>query len=137
MSLTIGDKAIGGKGKELLQPLDVKATTLKLSSVSGRVDFGAGCAIITLNYALQGGGLAMTLRTRKQDPLAEVVRSQHEEINKYKWIESEKAGNDIGWERASQEWLERHFPEWKRVRWRRAVQEALHEQDSIGPTGLN
>ena len=27
------------------------------------------------------------------------------EINKYKWLESEKAGSDIGFERASREWI--------------------------------
>ena len=28
-----------------------------------------------------------------------------EEINRYKWLESEKAGYDIGFERASREWI--------------------------------
>ncbi len=27
------------------------------------------------------------------------------EINRYKWIQSEKAGSDIGFERASREWI--------------------------------
>ena len=27
------------------------------------------------------------------------------EINRYKWLESEKAGSDIGFERASREWI--------------------------------
>ncbi len=43
----------------------------------------------------------MTLRHRKKDPLADVFRSQAEEIKKYKWIESEKLGRDIGWEGAT------------------------------------
>jgi len=73
----------------------------------------------------------MTLRHRKQDPLADVFRSQQEEIKKYKWIESEKAGRDIGWERASREWLQKHFPGWKRDRWDRFIQEALHGQESL------
>ena len=30
------------------------------------------------------------------------------EINRYKWIESEKAGSDIGFERASREWINIH-----------------------------
>ena len=67
----------------------------------------------------------MTQRSRKQDPLVEIVRSQREEITKYKWIESEKAGNDIGWERATREWMAQYFPDWKQYRWKRAVQEAL------------
>jgi hypothetical protein len=66
----------------------------------------------------------MTYRSRQKDPLAEIVRSQQEEIKKYKWIESEKAGKDIGWERATSEWMNKFFPEWKRHSWERAVQEA-------------
>ena len=67
----------------------------------------------------------MTHRYRNQDPLAEINWSQHEEIKKYKWIESEKAGQDIGWERARQEWLAKHFPNWKQTRWQKAIAEAL------------
>ena len=66
----------------------------------------------------------MTLRHRKSDPLAEVFRSQQEEIKSYKWIESEKLGKDIGWEQARQEWLAKHFPAWKQDRWQRAIREA-------------
>ena len=73
----------------------------------------------------------MTLRHRKPDPLADVVRSQHEEIKKYKWFESEKLGRDIGWERASREWMQKHFPDWKRHSWNRFVQEALRSQDCL------
>jgi hypothetical protein len=81
----------------------------------------------------------MTKRSRKLDPLAEIVRSQHEEIKKYKWIESEKLGRDIGWERASQEWMQKYFPDWKRYRWNRAIQEALREEltNASGGSGLN
>ena len=73
----------------------------------------------------------MTLRRGKRDPLADVFRSQQEEIKKYKWIESEKAGRDIGWERAAREWMHHHFPNWKRDRWNRFVEEALRSQDSL------
>ena len=31
-----------------------------------------------------------------------------EEVQKYKWIESEKLGYDIGFERAAKEWMEKH-----------------------------
>jgi hypothetical protein len=30
------------------------------------------------------------------------------EINRYKWLESEKVGSDIGFERASREWINLH-----------------------------
>ena len=73
----------------------------------------------------------MKKRTRKQDPLVEMTRSQLEEIKKYKWIESEKAGRDIGWERAQREWIQRHFPGWKRASWDRAVQEAVSVNNGL------
>ena len=35
-----------------------------------------------------------------------------EEINRHQWIESEKAGHDIGFERASTQWLEEFSKAW-------------------------
>src|SRR5579859_585807 len=67
-------------------------------------------AIVTAQFFSHEEGAKMTLRHRKQNPLADILRSQQEEIKKYKWIESEKLGKDIGWEKASQEWLHKHFP---------------------------
>jgi hypothetical protein len=69
----------------------------------------------------------MTLRYRNENPLAEMVRSQQEEVKKYKWIESEKAGRDIGWERAAQEWAQKHFHNWKRSWRERDVRHPLAE----------
>ncbi len=31
-----------------------------------------------------------------------------EEIDRHKWLESEKAGHDIGWDRAAVSWMVRH-----------------------------
>jgi hypothetical protein len=36
-----------------------------------------------------------------------------EEISRYKWIESEKEGRDIGSNRAAFEWLERYYDLWR------------------------
>lgn len=36
-------------------------------------------------------------------------------IDQYKWIESEKNGYDIGFERASSEWLEKHAEGWTKA----------------------
>jgi hypothetical protein len=58
------------------------------------------------------------------DPLAELLASQREEIAKHKWIESEKAGRDIGWPRASAEWFQNHFSDWIRAQ-QRAIDETL------------
>src|ERR1043166_128229 len=93
----------------------------------------AGCFCAKLGYALRDvtphkEGVSMTQRSRKQDPLVEIVRSQQEEIKKYKWIESEKIRRDIGWERAIREWMHKDAPDWKRRRWERAVEEALRDE---------
>jgi hypothetical protein len=43
-------------------------------------------------------------------------QAQREEILKHKWYESEKAGHDIGFERALTDWTLRHRAEWLK-RW--------------------
>jgi hypothetical protein len=57
----------------------------------------------------------------------EWVRTQREEIEKYLWIESEKAGRDIGWQRASEEWKRKHYSTWKRSVRQSGVELALFE----------
>ncbi len=39
--------------------------------------------------------------------------AEREEILKHKWIESEKAGKDIGFERALLTWVRKHRTDWK------------------------
>ena len=42
--------------------------------------------------------------------------AEREEILKHKWIESEKAGHDIGFERALLDWIVKHRSNWRRHR---------------------
>lgn len=42
--------------------------------------------------------------------------AEREEILKHKWIESEKAGCDIGFERALTDWIVRHRSKWRKER---------------------
>ena len=42
--------------------------------------------------------------------------SEVEEINKHKWIESEKAGYDIGWNKALIDWVQNHKSEYTKAR---------------------
>lgn len=37
-----------------------------------------------------------------------------DEILKHKWIESEKARKDIGFEQALTDWIAKHHPKWKK-----------------------
>jgi len=42
--------------------------------------------------------------------------AEREEIMKHKWIESEKAGKDIGFERALLDWIRNHRENWRKSR---------------------
>lgn len=46
-------------------------------------------------------------------------QAERAEILKHKWIESEKAGHDIGFERALTDWIIRHRSKWRKSRTRR------------------
>ena len=43
-------------------------------------------------------------------------QAEREEILKHKWIESEKAGRDIGFERALTDWIVKHRSKWRQSR---------------------
>jgi hypothetical protein len=42
--------------------------------------------------------------------------AEREEILKHKWLESEKAGRDIGFEHALVDWVVKHRTEWRKSR---------------------
>lgn len=42
--------------------------------------------------------------------------AEREEILKHKWLESEKAGRDIGFERALLDWIRKHRNHWRENR---------------------
>ncbi len=63
----------------------------------------------------------MKLRYTEQESPSRIINSQRAEIDKYKWIRSEQEGRDIGWVRASQEWRNQHFRNWRRNRLERDV----------------
>ena len=42
--------------------------------------------------------------------------AEREEILRHKWLESEKAGYDIGFERALLDWIVKHRANWRRQR---------------------
>ena len=43
-------------------------------------------------------------------------QAEREEILKHKWIESEKAGRDIGFEHALTDWIMKHRSKWRKSR---------------------
>lgn len=52
----------------------------------------------------------------KNSSLYREFQAEREEILKHKWIESEKAGYDIGFERALTDWIIKHRSKWRRSR---------------------
>ena len=42
--------------------------------------------------------------------------AEREEILRHKWIESEKQGKDIGFERALLDWIRKHREDWRTAR---------------------
>lgn len=42
--------------------------------------------------------------------------AEREEILRHKWIESEKKGKDIGFERALLDWIRKHRENWRQTR---------------------
>jgi hypothetical protein len=46
--------------------------------------------------------------------------AEREEILKHKWIESEKAGTDIGFEKALLDWILKHRSNWREKRMKEA-----------------
>jgi hypothetical protein len=52
----------------------------------------------------------------KNSSLYREFQAEREEIMKHKWIESEKAGHDIGFEMALTDWIVRHRARWRRTR---------------------
>tara|TARA_Y100000389_G_C17155067_1_gene361494 strand:- start:262 stop:501 length:240 start_codon:yes stop_codon:yes gene_type:complete len=52
----------------------------------------------------------------KRSTLYQEFLAEREEILRHKWIESEKKGKDIGFERALLEWIRKHRESWRGAR---------------------
>ena len=56
----------------------------------------------------------------KNSALYKEFLAEREEILRHKWIESEKAGKDIGFERALLDWIVKHRSNWRDRRMKEA-----------------
>lgn len=52
----------------------------------------------------------------KQSSLYQEFLAEREEILRHKWLESERLGYDIGFERALLDWIRRHREKWRAAR---------------------
>jgi len=61
----------------------------------------------------------------KNSVLYKEFLAEREEILKHKWIESEKAGKDIGFEKALLDWIVKHRSNWRAKRLKEARPEKV------------
>jgi hypothetical protein len=59
----------------------------------------------------------------KNSVLYKEFLAEREEILKHKWIESEKAGSDIGFEKALLDWIVKYRSNWRNKRMKEAKAE--------------
>ena len=59
---------------------------------------------------------ATTREFVKQSSLYQEFLAEREEILKHKWLESERLGYDIGFERALLDWIRKHREGWRAAR---------------------
>ena len=52
----------------------------------------------------------------KNSSLYREFQAEREEILRHKWLESEKAGRDIGFEQALTDWIVKHRLNWRKNR---------------------
>ena len=64
----------------------------------------------------------------RESALYQEYLAEREQVLKHKWLESEKAGHDIGFEQALLDWIVKHKGAWKKGR--RAVNAATQEKQS-------
>lgn len=70
----------------------------------------AGGSVVNERAAATGGDLV------KESLLYKEFLAEREEILRHKWIESEKAGHDIGFEKALLDWIVRYRSSWRQQR---------------------
>jgi hypothetical protein len=78
-------------------------------------------SIIKSNMSNVGKEASSANDLLKNSTLYREFQAEREEILRHKWIESEKAGHDIGFERALTDWIIKH-----RASWRKSRQSAAH-----------
>jgi hypothetical protein len=68
----------------------------------------------------------------KQSSLYQEFLAEREEILKHKWLESERLGYDIGFERALLDWIRKHRESWRAARRQQQQQQQQGRQCSPG-----
>lgn len=72
-----------------------------------------------MDHDTQGGHSKAKVVTRKKTSLYRDFQDERKAILHHKWLESEKAGKDIGVEAAILDWVRNHRAQWQASRSRR------------------
>ena len=67
----------------------------------------------------------------KETPLYKRFLAEREEILRHKWFESEKAGLDIGFEKALLDWVSKHRSNWLKE-YNKSLEEEFKYQSTSG-----
>lgn len=71
---------------------------------------------MTLTMSEEAKGSAAGEDLLKRSSLYREFLAEREEIMRHKWLESEKAGRDIGFEEALTDWIVNHRARWRKER---------------------
>ncbi len=71
----------------------------------------------------------------KQSSLYQEFLAEREEILKHKWLESERLGYDIGFERALLDWIRKHREGWRAARRQTMAPSGSSSSPFSGPGG--
>jgi hypothetical protein len=93
------------KGDEIQERLFPMVTGLTLRLLEARL------LAMTPTFASTDAGDLL-----KNSALYREFLAEREEILRHKWIESEKAGRDIGFEKALLDWMIKHRSTWRQAR---------------------
>jgi len=106
---------MGGRASSLGQ---AEATLLARAKLRER-----GCARLRWWYVPPLGKRAMADEKNKstnarleKSTLYQRYLAEREEVLRHKWLESERAGRDIGFERALMDWILNHRAKWRKSR---------------------
>jgi hypothetical protein len=70
-------------------------------------------------------------RMFKKSALYQEFLAERSEILRHKWIESEKAGHDIGFEKALLDWIVKHRAAWRLLRQQKPANGARKEHEDL------
>ena len=73
----------------------------------------------------------------KQSSLYQEFLAEREEILKHKWLESERLGYDIGFERALLDWIRKHRESWRAARRQSLTAPPGSSASPFKPSGKN